>query len=567
GAGKSSLIRAGVIPALKRSGEGWHAITIRPGRQPLTALADALLRGLGSTALSTASGGQPGRSDGDTEPSDDQLRSRLGDQPGTLGAELRRWANRKQRKIALFVDQLEELYTHDQRHPDDDRNGSTSDDDRDTRAAFLRCLAGAADDPSSPVRVITTVRSDFLDRVVHDRGTMAAASRGLLFLPPMTRTSLRQALLEPVAAAGYRFENDDLVDHMVDALDGTPGALPLLQFTASTLWEARDRQRCLLTLASYQAMGGVAGALASHADAVLAAMPAAQRPLTRTVLQRLVTPERTRAIVTLGELHQLADPSADDAAIDRIVHHLADARLLAMEDSDQPDDAAVELIHESLITAWPTLRRWLDDSQEDAEFLARLRTASQAWDDGGRADGTLWSGQTARDALHWRERYRGEIGRRERAYLNAIAAHGRRTERRRRAVIASAFAALVALVAVVSLALYDSKRSQREIADKATELQRVSDELKEVAEQRAQALHSERRQRERAEEQRRQAEQARSAAETAKRKAAAEADRANRAARTAEQALEQSRQATGQARRAEKSAQIERGRAESERAK
>ncbi|MEM9487527.1 MAG: serine/threonine-protein kinase, partial [Myxococcota bacterium] len=219
GTGKSSLVRAGVIPALKRFGEGWATAILRPGRQPLAALADALVHVTGGTSES----GRSMSSDSLDQPTRAQRIAQLRESPGTLGSELRAWAGRKQRRVVLFVDQLEELYTH-----------NISDDDR---AVFVRCLAGVADDASSPLRVITTIRSDFFEQAIHDRGYGLDSSRGLVFVPTMSRACLRLALTKPVSAAGYRFEDDTLVDAMLDALDDTPGALPLLQFAASKLWD------------------------------------------------------------------------------------------------------------------------------------------------------------------------------------------------------------------------------------------------------------------------------------------------------------------------------------------
>ncbi|MEM9489405.1 MAG: protein kinase, partial [Myxococcota bacterium] len=350
GAGKSSLIRAGVIPALKQQGERWRSLIIRPGRQPLIALAHALfdLTGLDSTptldsSVHTESG-----------TSRDALAQHLLQLPGAFGAQLRDLAAAESCRLLLFIDQLEELYTL----------GAPA----EVRAAFARCLGGVADDASSPLRVIATIRSDFLERALHGDGHPSAASRGLVFIPPMSREALRQALTGPVAAAGHSFDDPALIDAMLDDLDETPGSLPLLQFAASRLWEARDRERRQLTRTSYWAMGGVAGTLAGHADTVLSGMTPGRRRLARAVLQRLVTPERTRAVVTLAELTQpSAAPNGDsdgdsgeDSDAAAVVEHLAEARLIAIEDSigraDERASATVELIHESLITRWPTLR-------------------------------------------------------------------------------------------------------------------------------------------------------------------------------------------------------------------
>ena len=309
----------------------------------------------------------------------------------------------------IFIDQFEETYT--------------ATNNVDERAAFLACLEGIADDPSSPLRVVISIRADFLERMAEDRSFMAAATRGLVFLAPMGRPGLRQALEKPLDAVGYRFESPDMVDEMLDELKGTPGALPLMQFTASHLWDARDRKRQLLTQVSYRDMGGIAGTLARHADQVVAGMSARQVKLARALLERLVTPERTRAIVSMDELMALPWP-AD--AIDDVLGVLANARLLVVETGGIDGSVTtrgdgqrgkVEIVHESLIARWPTLRRWLDENQDDAETLARLRTAARQWDTSGRALGTLWRGEVADQARRWHQHYNKPLPEREQRYL------------------------------------------------------------------------------------------------------------------------------------------------------
>src|SRR5262249_49783747 len=153
-----------------------------------------------------------------------------------------------------FVDQFEELYT------------LAFEDDR---GAFLSCLAGAADDAGSPVRVVLAIRSDFLDRLAEGNAILRTLHQGLLLLRPVDRTGLRDALVRPLAAVEHRFEPPALVDEMLDALPHTAAALPLLSFTAARLWEQSDRARHALTAASYRQLGGLGGALSGHADAVL----------------------------------------------------------------------------------------------------------------------------------------------------------------------------------------------------------------------------------------------------------------------------------------------------------
>ncbi|HTM20919.1 MAG TPA: serine/threonine-protein kinase, partial [Kofleriaceae bacterium] len=376
GAGKSSLVRAGLYPELARRAR-WDLAVTRPGKQPLEALAAA--------ALTLTSSGTAGAGDGDGAALADRLRG----EPGALGELLRRRARERGARVLLFIDQFEELYTL----------GS----DAGERRAYLACLQGAADDPLSPVRVAVSLRSDFLDRAAEDAGWMEALTPGLMFLAAPGADDLRAALVEPARQVGYRFESDAVVDAMVGELASTVGALPLLQFAAGCLWDERDRGRRLLTEAAHQRMGGVGGALAGHADAVIAGLAPADQALARRLLQRLVTPERTRDVVDVGDLLELGEP----ATVRRILDHLVDARLLVVRAGAGP--SGVELVHESLIDRWPTLRHWLDQSQEDAAFLARLQAAARQWAEAGRSGGLLWRGEAEEQARAWRRQYRGEL--------------------------------------------------------------------------------------------------------------------------------------------------------------
>ncbi|HTN91305.1 MAG TPA: AAA family ATPase, partial [Sorangium sp.] len=440
GAGKSSFVRAGVIPALHRSGDRWEAFILRPGHRPLSALVDLLAQ-----IADAESGGATGAPE---LPDHDALVATLRAQPGHLGARLRARCRREGRRhrILLFVDQFEELYTL----------GAPA----EARAAFVACLAGAADDASSPLRVLLAIRSDFLDRVAEDHHFMTEVTRGLSFLPPMGRDGLREALTRPTEATGHRFETAEMVEHMLGTLESTRSPLPLLQFTASKLWEARDRERRILTQESYARLGGVAGALFAHADAVLSALPLSEQRLARAVLLRLVTPQRTRAVVRMEELRELARVGQGDAAqaIAQVVQHLAGARLLLIETGGEREGTTVELVHESLIDRWAKLGQWLAESEQDAEFLARLRAAAQQWELSGQAEGLLWRDRAAQDARAWYERRRAEqgaewragLGGREERYLLAVVAHCERARRLRRQLTTGVIAALTAFAVTVS---------------------------------------------------------------------------------------------------------------------
>jgi eukaryotic-like serine/threonine-protein kinase len=460
GTGKSSLVRAGVIPALQASGDTWEAMVIRPGRHPMAALANLVVPMVtGDSSIS------------EQVAEHQEALQRLYREPGYFGTVLRSRARTRGGKLLLFVDQFEELFTL-----------SPS---ADERLAFTACLVGMADDAFSPLRLMLSIRSDFLDRVAEDRHFMSELSQGLYFVGPPDREGLRDAIVRPAEMVRYRFDNVAMVEHMLDTLQTTAGCLPLLQFAAAKLWDARDRERHVLTQASYDALGGVAGALATHADAVLAAMTPRDQALVRTIFLQLVTPERTRAIKSIDELREIGEPSRD---IDILVQHLVDARLLVVQRSKQ-SGGIVEIVHESLLHTWPTLAHWLEENQEDAIFLEQLRTAARQWDGRGRSRDLLWRGDTLDEARSWRRRYSGTLPAVQAAFLDAAFAHARRGARMRRLAVAGSmtFLTLVAVAATVALVvirnaeveLRNKEKARLAAMEKVGELQAVEEMSKE----------------------------------------------------------------------------------------
>jgi eukaryotic-like serine/threonine-protein kinase len=442
GAGKSSFVRAGLVPELKRT-RSWDAIVVRPGRAPL----DVLGRVIAELA---------GRADADMVRA---AAAQLAAEPGYLGQVLRWRAQTARCRVLLYVDQLEELYTLVA--------------EPQLRAAFVATLRAAADDPSSPVRVVVSIRSDFLDRVAENRSFMDAVTEGLHYLMPLGRDGLRDALVRPLQLAGHGFEAAGLVDRMIDDIANADGALPLLQFAAAQMWEARDRDRRILTAASYDAMGGIAGTLAAHADRVLADMPFERRQLCQAVFRRLVTADGTRAIVDYDELVAIAP-----AEVPGLIAALVAARLL-VSSTDQRASATVELVHESLITAWPQLRQWMEQGRDEAAFLAQLRQAAQQWEGRGKPPGLLWRGEMADEARRFASRLGGTFGSRERAFVYAVLTLANRASRIRRIAALAAIIGLAVLVVVAGVVVVEIRSAEQRAVSEAGAAQEAQNKLAE----------------------------------------------------------------------------------------
>jgi len=431
GVGKSSFIHAGLIPAVRATPGPWRVLEVRPGRAPLASLAAV-------TGVTVS----------------------LADAPGQFGQALRERAAKESMKILLVVDQLEELFTLS--------------DDGAAREAFLAALLGAADDPSSPVRVVLSTRADFLDRLAADHAFLGELSRGLFFLSAPDKENLRETLVRPAELAGFSFEDEAIVDDIVQTA-ARRGALPLLQFAATRLWDTRDRSKRLLTRAAYESMGGVAGAFVRHADDVAAAVAPQHQPLLRAIMLRLVTPEGTRAVIDRDELRSLA---SDPAEVERILDQLVRARLVHVH-TGAVDGATVEIVHEVLITEWPTLQRWLEDGQAVRGFLGELRTAAKQWAARGRRADLVWRGAHARDALVTSERHVLDLAATEREFLDEVRRQAARAGRRKVLAVTLILGVLIGVIGLGSVALVRisdaEKRASQRALDAANEAQRAKD--------------------------------------------------------------------------------------------
>ncbi|MBZ0231920.1 MAG: protein kinase [Deltaproteobacteria bacterium] len=423
GSGKSSFVQAGVVPNLP---DGWRAITIRPGAEPIAAL-DAMVRRLGGEI---------------------ELERELADDPDALGRALRGLGEGS--CIVVVVDQFEELFTLCP--------------DAAQRARFTDALVFAARSAEDPVRVVLTLRDDFLVRAEQLASLRERLTWGLQVLTTPMPADLIRILVEPARRAGYAFESDALPAEMVDAVAGKPGALALLAFTVAALWAERDPTTRQLTVAAYAAIGGVGGALARHAEGVLEAMPAEERELVREAFRHLVTADETRAVVSRPDLTtMLASPRAE-----RVLETLIDARLLVASEGPDAIDR-VEIVHEALIEAWPRLRDWVREDKAEARLRDQLRVAARQWHERDRPTGLLWRGDVLAELQRWRAQRAGRLSEREEAFARASLSEAARGRRVRRISIASVVAilsiAVVVLFRLRSTADQLATKSQRDLID------------------------------------------------------------------------------------------------------
>ena len=409
GVGKSSLLRAGLIPSTP---EGWSVLHCQPGDSPFAALARALAPEF--------------REDPDAIAKLVDIRD-----VDTAVAVSSRWRGLHDH-VLLIVDQFEELFTQNL--------GETQSE----FTAVLRRLTDQAD-----VNVLLSMRDDFLI-TCHDHESLSPVFSDLTPIKTPGRAALRRALINPAASLGYAYEDEGLVDNMLDPVEGEQGALPLLAFTVARLWQERDLERRIMTREVYERIGGVHGSLALHAENTLAAIGGERHPIVRELFRNLVTAQGTRAVREVDELLTVFEDRADAA---EVVAVLTDARLLNMSETTDDDGSShrtVEVVHESLLSTWPRLVRWQTQDADAAQIRDELRQAARTWDEHDRPTDRLWTGSAFREFTLWRDRYPGGLSEIEEAFASAMITFAGRRRRRRRAAVVTVMVIGAVITSVIT---------------------------------------------------------------------------------------------------------------------
>jgi WD40 repeat protein len=430
GSGKSSLVRAGLVPRLRAADGALRVVTLTPGAGPLGALAAQL-----------AAAGTPGAPTAAQLADDVRALDRASERSAAAGPGAR---------LLVVVDQLEELFT---------LTRSASE-----RRAFIDCLVHASTIPGGRAAVVVTMRSDFYSRCADHPALRELVAEHQLLVGPPGPDGLRDAIEGPARLAGLELE-PGLVRRILADVSTEPGALPLLEHLLLELW--RRRRGRLLTLEAYTSCGGVGGALARRANEVYGGLSADQQAIARRVLLRLTQPgegtEDTRRRAPLAELSG-SGPRED---VERVLEAMSGSRLVVVGTDEATGEPVVEVTHEALIRAWPELRGWIDADREALRLHRRLTDAARDWDAAGREEGLLYRG--ARLAV-WEERGHAELNDLERGFLAAGTerAGRERAARRRRIRLAigglAVATAAIAAVAVVALAQWRSANQERDVA-------------------------------------------------------------------------------------------------------
>jgi WD40 repeat protein/DNA-binding SARP family transcriptional activator len=447
GSGKSSVVRAGLVPALRRGvipgSERWYVVDLLPGAQPLRELETALL----SVAV-------------DPPPSllDELERDELG-----LARVVDRLLPDPDAELLIVIDQLEEIFTMV--------------DSEAERMHVLETIRATVSDPASRVRIVATLRADFYDQPLSIRGFGELLSARNEAITPMSPEELERAIVGPAEQVGLDVEPGLVAAMVADVID-RPGALPLLQYALTELADREDVGS--LTLNAYRRVGGVSGALARRAERLFDAQDDSGRAACRRVFLSLVTlgegSEDTRRRVRRAELGSPADARATNGVIESFGRH----RLLSFDRDPASREPTVEIAHEALLPAWARLRGWIDEARGDIRTQRQVATAATEWVAAGEDESFLLRGSRLEQTAEWAatssvprspadDRFlRASLARREdelareRARGASEAATQRRSKNRLRTlVVVFAVAALVA-GSLTLIARNQSRRAERE---------------------------------------------------------------------------------------------------------
>ncbi len=441
GSGKSSLLRAGVLPALRRAGDSWQIVLVTPGPHPLSSVALALTADLDDTRLTAAA-------------ISDMLIER---RALCHLAELHRTRNGAAR-LLLVVDQFEELFTQCR--------------DEKERRSFVDGLIEASRAPSGATTVLLTLRADFYEALSQCPPLNQVVARQQEYIGAMDASELRQAIISPAARLGWQFTPGlvDLILHDLGAdadRQPEPGALPLLSHALLETW--RRRRRNLMTLRAYFESGGVRGAIARTAERVYGReLSADEQIIARSMFVRLTElgeiAQNTRRRASLHEILSLHAPGGPEQVRD-VLEKLAAARLITVG-----QDSA-EVAHEALIREWPTLRDWLNEDREALKLQRHLTEAAKAWEDLGREPGELYRAGRLTQALEWARANPGQVNAEEQAFLDASREAAEREqaerdrarvarERLRRLILVGLTAGLVLALALAGFAAFQWRRAE-----------------------------------------------------------------------------------------------------------
>jgi WD40 repeat protein/energy-coupling factor transporter ATP-binding protein EcfA2/Tfp pilus assembly protein PilN len=438
GSGKSSLARAGLMPALQGSLKNVHVEIFTPTDAPLKELARIVFSIQGIDSIEKI----------------DEIEQLLRTEKETLFNQVATLNTR----LVLLIDQFEEVYTLCENAADG--------------TAFIDNLITAVQ--SKPgLLVILTLRSDFLGATQrHGLLNQIIASQAVI-VPMMSESELREAIAKPAEQVGHALDLGT-VDLLVEQAAGREGALPLLQFALSAVWAGlRQGVEPSETL---RQIGGVGGALAGKAENIYQGLSAVEKRVARRAFLKLIQlGEGTKDTRRRVKMRDMVAHGEDEKTVHAILSQFAqkDARLVTLS-QDKQDHKTAEVTHEALLDNWQTLKGWLADSREDLRFEHRLNDAINNWENQRRADGLLWRSPDLDLLEKYYQQARQDMTAGQLGFYQASARKQEQTEQLKRVT----FAVLVGLTAALGIGVYFAVEQKQKATEAAILAQKERDKAK-----------------------------------------------------------------------------------------
>ena len=393
GSGKSSIVRAGLVPALQsaepladgslppKDSECWQVRIITPTAHPLRELAACLTQDVESVTAATTLINDFAKDAHSLDMAVSRTLKRLGGE-----------------RLLLVVDQFEELFTACK--------------DQAERKAFIdNLLAAVAEETAGATMLVITLRADFYHHCAQHDNLFQALEKYQKNIGAMNINELRQAIQKPAQNGGWELE-DGLVELMLRDVGSEPGALPLLSHALLETWKRRQGSR--LTLAGYAAAGGLHGAIAQSAERVYKSLSHEKQEIARNIFLRLTElGEGAQDTGRRATLSELVPMSKQQQAVEAVLKTLADSRLVTTAQD------SVEVAHEALIREWPLLREWLNDDRESLRLQHHLAESAQEWRRRGFDTGELYRGARLAQMQEWAAVHLVTLNNLERRFLDA----------------------------------------------------------------------------------------------------------------------------------------------------
>ena len=456
GAGKSSLLQAGLVPKLADGtqvpgSQDWPRIVMTPTQNPLTELAARLAALCGTTisALREELSCHPSQAYRAARQAVLTVAARLNKTPGQNGPA----------RLVLIIDQFEQLFTL-----------PTVPDAEGERQAFITALFAMASTPVGPEEqpaalVIIAVRGDYWDRCAAYPELASALQKAQFVVGPMAESDLRRAITGPAEAAGLQID-DSLVGTIISDLrttgsDNGAGALPLLSQAMLLTWGYREGNR--LTSHGYGLAGGVRYAVQASADAVYDALSPAKQLAARDILRSMTVMRDgrpSRRPVNHADLYS-GRPGADRRQVEEILEAFAAKRLITL------DDSTAQLAHDALLHAWPRLRGWLADDQASWILHSQLADDAAAWDHHSHDPSFLYRGTRLAAIRQAAAAWQAEPGRypaltsTQHDFVRASDRAATRSTYRRRMVSAALILLLIASLASAGIAARSARNASQ----------------------------------------------------------------------------------------------------------